>query len=368
MRIAYPTVTNMGLGNNLITVAKAHLIADSCHMTYQPPTWPSNEHVTPPTKNGYGYYFPTTLTDRVRLQVFHQLRRVQQKLKVPVGPPVLNFGRADYERLGVEDIGEACAAYLEQRGLNDPATSAVVTTSGMWGGYAGIRRARTWLRSLLFSHADTRRRLEQIQARTAGRLRVAVNIKMGSYVPTGTRIVAGERCVRLPLEWYTRVCRLIREASDCNFILVTDGTREELAPFLDEIQPVHCIGESYVDLLGLLLLMHADLVVCSNSTYSRLGCFLNDRPYVWIADTLMHDPTGRYGYLWKDNGTPMPQGSSKPVPQGEEDSAGVRRCFALNADVSALPAGLVRYVVSGGKLPIEIPDDLLYGDPVRLLG
>jgi hypothetical protein len=367
MRIAYPTVTNMGLGNNLITVAKAYLIADSCQMTYQPPSWPPNEHVTPPTKDGYGYYFPTTLTDRMRLEVFRQLRRVQQKLKVPVGPPVVLFGRADYDRLGVVDVGEACAAYLEGRGLHDSAKSAVVTTSGMWGGYAGIRRARTWLRALLMSHAETRRRFEEIQARTAGRLRVAVNIKMGSYVPMGARIMEGERCVRLPLEWFTKVSRLIREISDCEFILVTDGTREELAPFLDELRPVHCVGESYTDLLGLLLLIHSDLVVCSNSTYSRLGCFLNDRPYVWIADTLVKDPSGRYGYLWKDNGTPMPKGCSKPVPQREDRPAEVRRCFALRSECSTIPAGLARYVASGATLPIEIEDDVLYGDAVRVL-
>ena len=102
--------------------------------------------------------------------------------------------------------------------------------------------------------------------------------------------------MRLPLEWYTRICRLIRQVCDCNFVLLSDGTGRELSAFLDEFKPVNSLNEPYSDLLDLLLLSKADLALCSNSTYARIGCFLNDRPYIWPADTLVKDPSGRYGY------------------------------------------------------------------------
>jgi hypothetical protein len=175
----------------------------------------------------------------------------------------------------------------------------------MWGGYSAIRAARAWLRALLMGHEETRRRFEAIQQRTQGKLRVAVNIKLGSYQPHGDQFAEAERCVRIPLEWFSRTCRLLRESADCAFTLVTDGTPEELAPFVAETGAIHSLGEPYVDLLGLLVMMHADLVVCSNSTYSRLACFLNEKPYVWIADTLVSDPSGHYGYLWKRDASPM---------------------------------------------------------------
>lgn len=367
MRIVYPTITSMGLGNNLITLAKAHLIAESCNMTYQRPEWPSNIHVWPPTKSGYGYYFPTTVADKVRLSLFSYQLRIQRKLSNRLWPPAMLFRREDYWRTGILDMGEACLAHMKTLGLDDPSRSAVVTTSGMWGGYSSIRRAQRWLYDLLMSHSETRRRYEEIEAQAAGRFKIAVNIKLGSYSPHRGRFEEGERNFRIPLDWYIRVCKQIREVSDCAFILVTDGTEEELSEFVNEIQPIHYLGQSYTDLLGLQLLMHSDMVVCSNSTYSRLGCFLNDKPYIWIGDTLVKDASGRYGYIWVDTGAPMPRRVEPNTSSLNKSHDATRRCYALNYGFSSLPEGLNRYLKSGGKLEIEVPDDLLYFEAAYLL-
>jgi hypothetical protein len=221
------------------------------------------------------------------------------------------------------------------------------------------------------SHADTRKLLMEVEQLTVGRLRIAVNIRMGDFVerggvtvdgiPTVTgEITEGERNVRLPLDWYTRICSLIREACNCEFILVSDGTRQELQPFLDEISPVNILGVPFQDLVGALLMSRADLTICSNSTYSRFSVFLNDKPYIWCANTLIKDPSGRYGYLWSDGGNPVPASDSS-----EHDT--IRRCFALGINFSVLPKGLKRYLDSNGELGIEAPADLLYRDPVRIL-
>jgi hypothetical protein len=364
MRIAYPTVTSCGLGNNLITIAKAYLIAQACRMTYQPPVWPRTIHVQPVTRNGYGYYFPSPVRDKVILNLFSYSFRAQRRFRIRIGPPILRFDRNHYEKIAVEDAGESCLTYLKTLGLDDPAKSVVVTTTGMWGGYASIRRARNWLHSLLLSHDDTRRRLEEIECRTEGRLKVGVNIRMGDFRLPTLKFEEGERNVRLPLDWYIRLCRRVREVCDCVFVLVTDGKPDELLPFLNEIQPINKLGQPYSDLLGILLLSHSDLIICSNSTYSRLAGFLNDKPYIWFADTLIKDPSGRYGRLWKDTETPMPAWMKRAIKSTDLSADAIRRCFALSYDFSSLPHGLRRYLASNGSLPIEVPDDLLYGDAV----
>jgi hypothetical protein len=367
MRVAYPTVTSMGFGNNVIALAKAHLIAESCALTYQRPLWPPTEHVAG-EQRGYGHYLPWTVGDKVRVTAFSYLSRLQRKLAVPPWPPCVLFGREDYERTRVTDVGEACRTYLATFGLDDPARSVIVTTNGMWGGYAAIKRARPWINQLLLSHADTRQRFEQIDRAIGARLRVGVNIRMGDFLPPEAAAAdrQGERLVRLPLEWFGRICRRLREIADCEIVLVTDGTRDELRPFLDEFHPVDIVGQPFTALLGLVLLRSCDLVVCSNSTYSRVACFLNDRPYIWPADTLVRDPSGCYGYLWRDDGTPMPVWSKPSAAPSPYRRDAIRRCVALCGGFSTLPPGLERYVASHGSLPIEVEDDLLYGDPVSM--
>lgn len=367
LRVVYPTVSAMGFGNNVIALAKAHLIAESCAMTYQRPIWPPTEHV-PGERRGYGHYLQWTGWDRLRVAIFSHLSRLQRKFSVPPWPPCVSFRREDYAEAGQTDVGEACRLHLRRRGLDDPGRSVIVTTSGMWGGYPGISRARPWIRQLLLSHADTRRRYESIDRAIGDRFRIGVNIRMGDFLAPGEHNPdrQGERLVRLPLEWFAQLCRLMRSLVDCEIVLVTDGTREELAEFLAEFRPVHTIDQPFTAFLGVLLLSRCDLVVCSNSTYSRLACFLSDRPYVWFADTLFRDPSGRYGYLWKGSVTARPPSSNMAPPVTDGSREAIRRCFALSADFVAIPEGLRRYVASGGRAPIEIENDLLYRDPVLL--
>jgi hypothetical protein len=368
MRFVYPTVTTNGFGNNVITLAKAFLISQSCRMTYLPPLWPPTVHV-PGSKNGYGYYFPSTLTDRGRLRAFESLFRVSRKLGVRLWPPMVLFDRTDYEQTQVEDAGDACLAYLKTLGLEDATRPVVVTTGGMWGGYGAIRRARSWIEQLLLSHPQTRKCLANIEESLGTRLRIGVHLRMGDFLsPSAAQADRqGERVVRLPLNWVSRVCREIRKICNCEILLVTDGTREELLPFLEEFDPIHLIGQPFSALLGLLLLSRSHLVVCSNSTYSRVACFLNDRPYIWFADTLVRDSSGRHGYLWKANGTPLPAWFKPTAKSNDTSPDAVRRCFGLGNEFHTMPKGLKRYLESNGTLAIESPNDLLYGQPVSLI-
>jgi hypothetical protein len=365
MRIAYPTVTHQGFGNNLITVAKAYLIAQSCDMKYLPPVWPPN--AIPPL-NGYDYYFPATKLQRFETDLFSYLFRAHRKLGVKIPFPTLFLDRALYEKSGIADAGEACLGYLNSLGLDDPTRSLVVTTAGMWGGYIAIKRARSWLRNLIQSHSETRRRFDELNSMANGRVKVAIDIKFGSYESRTNGFEEGERNIRLPLDWYTRLCQKIRENSDCAFFLSTDAKREELQPLLNEIQPINYLGQGATDLIGLMIMIDSDLVICSNSTYSRLGCFLNDKPYIWIADTLLRKESKLYGYLWREGASPMPHWFKPPVKSTMERSHdAIRRCFPISYSFSDVPDGLKRYLNSNATLPIEVGDDLLYGDQVYLM-
>ena len=361
MRIAYPTVTIQGFGNNLITVAKAYLIAQSCEMNYLQPVWPRN--IVAPLY-GYDYYFPATSLQKIETSLFSYMIRAQRKLGVQIGFPTLYFDKYLYRKIGITDAGEACLAHLKTLGLADRSRSLVVTTSGAWGSLPSIKRARAWLRDLILSHSDSRRRFEEIESLAQGRLKVAVDIKFG-LTPRTNNLEEDQRNVRLPLDWYTRICQKIREVSDCAFILSTDGSREEVLPFLNEIRPINYLGQTCTDLMGLLIMIHSDLVICSNSTYSRLGCFLNDKPYIWIADTLVKDASGLYGYFKRDGAARVSQLSNQqrkekiPTPSGDATpSIMLFRLYltVLNAISPPMP-----------RCQSRLTTISLYGEPVYLM-
>jgi len=358
MRIVLPEVTPQGFGSNFITLAKAWLIAKVCDMEYQKPVWPFSEHVKPATPNGFGYYFPTTRTEAIRYRLLSYQFRIHNKLRTQFLWPTLSFKRDHYYNSGITDMGKAAELYLHKRHLDDPSRSVVMRVSGMWGGYNSIVAARDWVRNLMLSHEDTCRRLESILWQTQNKMRIAVHIRTSEAQGEGS--IRGKWLVRLPLDWYIRLCHAIQEQTDCHIILVTDGTEEDVGEFLDEVDPVHIIGEPYQDLLGALLMAESDLVICSNSTYSRLGCFLNDKPYIWPADVLFKDSSRRFGYLWNHRQNPLTQ------PEDRTDEWSVRRAFAIPLDFRTLPPGLRLYLNSGGTLPVEIHDDLLYRDAVYI--
>jgi hypothetical protein len=149
--------------------------------------------------------------------------------------------------------------------------------------------------------------------------------------------------------------------------LVSDASADELRAFVREFDPISVTADPTAALLGVLLLSQSDLIICSNSTYSRLACFLSDRPYIWFADTLVLDESRRYGYMFKSSlADAVPQ---EPLELGSADfdPNAVRRCFPIASDFETLPSGLFRYLASDGAAPIEVTDDLMYHEPVGLL-
>jgi len=368
LRVAYPLVNVAGFGNNVVTLAKAHCVAQQCGLTYLPPRWPPTHHM-PQSRDGYGHYFPLRPRDRL----LHACLRIPGSSARPrrheepfaAGVRTVRFTQDDYERIGIEDMGDACAEHLRRRDLLHSIRPLVVGVAGQWGRYRAIRRARAWLRELVSSHVPSRRRHEEIIGSLRPRTIVAVHIRLDDKLPRTEldEVEPGERLVQIPLDWYTTTCRLIAKELDGRFLLLSDGTDDQLRSFIREFQPLH-LRQEYTDLLSITLMSASDLVVCSsNSTYSRLACFLNDRPYVWCADSLLEDDSGRYGYLW-GAGHYDQMGTRREEPDPRADLDAVARCFAVPRRATELAPGLVRYLRSGATLPIEQDADLLYGHAV----
>jgi hypothetical protein len=367
LRVAYPLVNIAGFGNNVITLAKAHCVAERCGLTYLPPRWPPTHHMLQ-SRDGYGHYFPLGPWDRL----LHECLRIpgspsrprRQEEPFEAGVRTVRFTQDDYERVDIEDMGDACAEHLRCRGLLGSLRPLVVGIAGQWGRYRSIRPARAWLRELLSSHEPSRRRHEEIIGSLRPGTIVAVHIRLNDKLPRTEfdDCQPGERLVQIPLDWYTTTCRLIGKELDGRFLLLSDGTDEQLRSFIEEFQPLR-VRQEYTDLLSITLMSASDLVVCSNSSYSRFACFLNDRPYVWCADLLLEDDSGRYGYLW-GAGHYDQIGTRREEPDPQADLDAVARCFAVPRRATELAPGLVRYLRSCGSLPVEQEADLLYGHAV----
>jgi len=381
-RAVVPVVHSQGFGNLFNALIRAHLISDSCGLRFYWPRWPIRQRV--PWDSGvglgryrtFGGYFPDRLRDRVVSDLSNWHLRLQRRLHRTLVWPVVEFSR-DVAPKGrshwIEDDGEACRSYLERQGLLDSRRSVTVLVgSGDLSRYRGIRRGRKWLVELMIAHRETRELIDGVEREVGRGFRVGLLVRMGDYVERGETtvdgvrtepsvIVPGERNVRLPIEWFIRIGEELRRDGPCRFVLVSDGTEEELKPILEAFSPSHVLGKPFQDLAGAVILSRCDLVISSNSTYSRLAVFLSEgRPYIWPAETLYPDDCGRFGYLWNDKGR-------RPRADDWGEGTAVRRCFALSVNFRSLPDGLLRYKASDGMIPVEIVNDLLYREPVQLL-
>ncbi len=357
MRLTLPIVNNDGLGDNLIAVSKAYLIADTCGMKFIPPFWPKTGHVLN-SKNGYGCYFPVnrTLSHIVGLMVYKY--KIFRKML-----PVYSFTGQDYWKTGVEDVGIACSQTLTSKGLDVQNKHLLITTEGTWGKYFAIKRARSMLRSLLLSHKPSKQAYERMMEETRGYFKVAVHIRLGDFRirEDQDNIIPGERFKRLPMAWFINLCEAIQKHINCVFFLITDGEPQEVDEFAMQFSPKNDFRMYRKDILDLLLLSNANLVICSNSQFSRLGVFLNDSPYIWPADTLYRDESGRFGYLYQTKRDPI------RISDKTFNDSVVRRCFAIRTDFGLLPTGLTKYLSSTGSAHVEMNDDLLYKMPVVIL-
>jgi hypothetical protein len=330
MRLCIPVTEHFGLGNELMSIAKAFCAAQECGLRLVHPRWARADR-----KYHHERYFPAPWKDRLLALCGRSQRCV-------------TFTHSDYRAAGLVDYGQAARAFLESKGLT--AGPLTFYTEGMWAGFASIVNSRSYVRSLLqrmpftlANHYAVVRRLDP------AKLTVAVHVRLGDFAPpSGPGWKPGTWNTRLPLEWYESVCSAVASAFGprAQFILCSDGTADECEPLIRRFQPIHTIGQPLNSCSDMLLMADADLLVCSISSFSFWAAFLSERPYVVYAPAARRE--GDCAFLWE-----------RPA-DADSTPGGWQRGFAMDREdrlSEALSATLDRRLTE----KLARPRDLVFG-------
>jgi hypothetical protein len=233
--------------------------------------------------------------------------------------PRVEFTEADWRRHGAGDVLVALRAFATEHRLLERRLYVFVT-SGMWGGYRHIEAARGQVRAILQTSRYAARNLTQLASRLdPSRLTIGMHVRFGDFrPPDAARDYRGLWNTALPMEWYVNVARRLQQefGSEAQFLVVSDGTREQLQPLL---QAVPCVTTADIldsDCSDLLALADADLLVCSISSYSQWAAFLSEAPYLWYGPSLQRHSDGR-GSIWGGSDSAAPASAvGQHLPRG----------------------------------------------------
>jgi hypothetical protein len=289
-----------GLGNELIPWARALLAALLLDAYCFPPAFGLN-------RRRYWRHFGTPRYDWLRNRTLPWLL------------PRVEFTEADWRRHGAGDVLVALRGFAAEHRLLERRAYVFVTT-GMWGGYTHIEAARMQMRAILQTSRYAARNLVRLAGRLdPARITVGMHVRFGDFRPADSvQEYRGVWNTALPMEWYVNVAQSLRRefGAEAQFLVVSDGTAEQLRPLLEAVPCVTTTDIPDSDCSDLLALADADLLVCSISSYSQWAAFLSQAPYLWYAPSL-HVHPGERGSIWGGSlhnaGTPTDNGS---LPRG----------------------------------------------------
>lgn len=284
LRISMPRVgaRGVGLGNELTSWARAFLGAQVVDAHAMKPAFGLN-------KRRYWRHFGTPRYDWFLHQALEHLL------------PVVEFKEVDYLRHGGGNFVDAFRNFADTERLHDRSCYLLVT-EGMWGGYRHIADARDFVFSTLYQSRFAVRNLLCIKQRLhQNKLVVAMHVRLGDFgaAPHDFSDYRGRFNLALPLFWYINIAKSITTilGDKVQFLVVSDGSSEQLKPLLDVIPAVTTTDIPDSDCSDLLALAKADLLVCSVSSYSAWAAFLSDAPYLWFEPNLQHHDAGYYS-IW----------------------------------------------------------------------
>lgn len=326
---------HQGLGNELIPWAKAFIASQELKIKFLPPALGLNDR-------RYYEYFGGSRFDWIYYAI---LKKVL---------PCYIFTEADYQATGEKDFAKAIHVYADKHDLWNKSSYALLT-EGLWGNWYSIRKAKHFVLSQLYRTRHLTDNLYQLDRQIADKqLVVGIHIRMGDFLPvTNTTEYQGLWNTRVPLNWYLNVCRQLKAAlkDSVTFMLLTDGTADELRDFVDEFSPITNFGQANSVVSDLLSLASADVLVCSISSYSMWGAFLSGVPYFWYLPNLRE--LDGYLTLWQErvegigDGLPANQILPRGVPLTEDGKIpdSVIDYLRSQAKLNSLSLDLVR---SGG--------------------
>lgn len=288
-----------GLGNEILPWAKGWIASQVLNAHLVGPSWGINPR-------RYDRNFRTSRLDFL-------LEDALQRL------PHDSFTEGDYRASGETDFGTALKAWAAEKNLKSK-RSYVVCVEGMWGGYPSIRSARAFLLAKLLNSRDALRNVYQIASGFGrGKLFVAVHMRAGGdgfSTPRAGENIRGKFNTLVPSGWYQWVCEALQDKyhEKIQFHFFSDRRTPEFDDAVRRFNPGQVIQKGLTECSDLCLMAHADLRVCSVSSYSLAASFLSDGPYVWYEPQLILD-RGRYA-LWGESTTEQSAPSS--IPESDE--------------------------------------------------
>lgn len=272
-RLCMPLVQGRGagLGNEMITWARSYVAAQVLGARSLAPAFGLN-------RRRYWRHFGTPRYDWLQHRAIRALW------------PVIEFTEADYHQHGGGDVMVAFQRFAEARGLFERSRYCVVTR-GLWGGFGHVDAARDFVLATLHGSRFAGRNLMRLRSRIdPARFSIGMHVRLGDFVASdAVTDWRGRFNVALPLDWYVGVARSIvaQLGSDAvQFVLASDGTADQLRPFTDRFDSLVASGLPDADCSDLLALAHADLLVCSVSSFSAWAAALSESPYLWFGPQL----------------------------------------------------------------------------------
>ena len=172
---------------------------------------------------------------------------------------------------------------------------SAVVNEGMWGGFAAVDAARTFVRRYLSTSRGAARNIQVLRSRLRPHvLLVGVHVRAGDFTPaaSATQYDGGWNDA-LPMDWYLGVCGALRKllGDRVQFLVLGGDPGGPSGTIARELGALTTSRERYTDVSDLVLLSTSDLLVCSVSAFSLAAAWLSDSPYLWPRAQL-HDENG----------------------------------------------------------------------------
>lgn len=280
LRFSVPAIHGLrgaGLGNEIIPWGKAIIGAQELHAKLINPPWALNSR-------GYRRDFHSSLLDWPAVTALRVL-------------PTITVNSDDAAASDdYAEIMEAMVSKLERR----RGPLQIVHSSGMSGGYYGIRRARSFLRNILASPVHVPKDLYAIEKRfNPDKLTVSMHVRAGDFTEQDRNPQPGQFNQVLPLSYFMEIGLNLRKTFEdsVEIAIFTDSPEDAGVLALASRLSAIPIPERKLPLLSDIAFMaSSDLLVCSISSLSMLAGFLSDKPYIWYEPHL--GKVGGWRSIW----------------------------------------------------------------------
>ncbi|MDV6233171.1 O-fucosyltransferase family protein [Rhodococcus cercidiphylli] len=330
-----------GLGNEVIPWAKAYIASVELDARLIDTPWSLNPR-------GYRKDFLSRRSDRLTYTAAGMLPRIEINRE-------LAMAHDDYVDV-VRDLVDEVSTLAKP--------TVLWHSSGMSGGYYGIRRAKGFLQRKLFGPAHVLNDTYKLQGGlNTSKLQVALHIRAGDFLVDSVGPRPGEFNKVVPIEWYRAVAQnlLTRFGDMIEFAVFTDDENNvDIVNLKNALPTVELVGRQRPLLSDLHAMSTFDLLVCSVSSMSMLAGFLSDRPYVWFEPHL--GEIGDFRSIWGHESaqrTGLTVANAASVDYSAKDSL-LTRGLAAGLDGSLTEAGY-NWLASQLDLKNSGTDLLMYG-------